>query len=54
MAINYRYDESEEKEKRYRVKKRRVNKQTEEVYLQRLAVSTDKKTRPTKLRKIDF
>jgi hypothetical protein len=56
MMADYPYEEGEEKEKekRYKTKKRRVNRQTEEVYLQRLVGSSDRKVRPQKARKIEF
>ncbi len=56
MLVDYPYEEGEEKEKekRYKTKKRRVNRQTEEVYLQRLVGSSDRKVRPQKARKIEF
>jgi hypothetical protein len=52
MVADYRY-EPEDLDKKYQTKKRRVNRQTEAVYLQRLVASSDKKIRP-KGRKIDF
>lgn len=56
MLVDYPYEEGEEKEKekRNKTKKRRVNRQTEEVYLQRLVGSSDRKVRPQKARKIEF
>jgi hypothetical protein len=56
MLVDYPFEEGEEKEKekRYKTKKRRVNRQTEEVYLQRLVGSSDRKVRPQKARKIEF
>ena len=44
----------EEKAKRYRTKKRRVNRQTQEVYLQRLVASSERKTRNLKSKKLQF
>ena len=51
--MNYRYEEGKEVEKQYRVKKRKVNRQTEKIYLERLLVSDNhKKSKQFKIKKI--
>ena len=51
--INGRY-QGEDREKCYKTKRRRVNRQVEEVYLQRLVASSDQKNRNLRSRNLDF
>ena len=53
VRVDYRY-QGEEKEKRYRTKRRRVNRQVEEVYLQRLLGSAEQKSRQSRQRRLEF
>ena len=51
----FRYEEEpDERDRKYRTKKRRVNKKTEQVYLQRLVASSERKTRLSKNKRLDF
>lgn len=49
--MNFRY-QGEEKEKKYKTKRRKGNKYMEEIYLQRLVGSVEKKSRKLETKKL--